>query len=331
MKTPRSPLRRLAGLAVAAASLATAMPAAADFVSLGGGSDAGLPLYRALVFGGIDTLAGSSPGFLTQDMLDGVDYVSNTASIGSYSGGGTVSANGATLSGNAWTADSGFLASRNHAAISVSNAQATDTYYMVAGQGGTTQVHLAANAPASAATFTWNVSGNASTSGLGTANSRLDFGVTKSPATDWSSLLFGAGETAMTALGPGSYSYTAALTGSTVDLYLYYWSSAFTSLDYGTFTNGSSATLTAEFGSTYYLSSVQLFDALGNTIDNWTMSDATSGQTLWTQRGRAAPIADSPFGGGNAVPEPASVALMLAAVGVFGWSRRQRPAMPLRA
>lgn len=323
MKTPRSPLRRFAGLAVAAASLTTAMPAAADFVSLGGGSYAGLPLYRALVFGGIDTLAASSPGFLTQDMLDGVDYVSNTASIGSYSGGGTVSANGATLSGNAWTADSGFMASRNHAAISVSNAQATDTYYMVAGQGGTRQVHLEANAPVASATFTWNITGGATTSGLGTANARLDFGMTTSPATDWTDFLFGAGETAMTSFGPGVYSYVAPLSGMAMDLYLYYWSSAFASLSYGSFTNGSNAALTANFGSTYVLDSVQLFDAFGSQITQWSMTDSASGQTLFDQSGRIAAVAGSPFGD-NAVPEPASAALLLAALAVLGWTRRSR-------
>lgn len=320
----RSLFNCLAGLGVAAACAVAAMPASADFASLGDGSYAGVPLYRALVFGGIDAQAGISPGFLPQDLLDGVDYVSNTASFGTATGGGSVSTNGATLSGNGWSTESGFMASRNHASISVSNAQAGDTYYMVAGQGGTRQVHLEANAPVSAGTFTWGVSGNVATSGLGTANSRLDFGVTNSPGTDWVNFLFGVGETAMTVFGPGSYSYQAALTGQAMDLYLYYWSSAYTELAHDTFVTGSSAQLTADFGSTYVLQSLQLFDAFGNEISDWTMTDVVSGDTLFNQNGRVAPIAAAPDLGGHAVPEPASGALLLAALGALGWTRQRR-------
>jgi hypothetical protein len=163
---------------------------------------AGLPLYRALVFGGIDTLAASSPGYLAQDILDGVDDTSNTTPMAVASGGGTRSANGATLTSTAWSANSGFMASRNYTSIAVNNIQATDDYYQVAGQGGTSRVHFAANAPAASATFTWHVSGNMGTSGVGRADARLDFAATTSPGTDWSSILFGGSGTPSSAQAP---------------------------------------------------------------------------------------------------------------------------------
>lgn len=320
----RFPTVPLCRFVLAVASLGAGLPAQADFVPSGGGSYAGLPLYRTLVFGGIDTQAATSPGYLAQDIFDGVDYASNTAPLPLAVGGGTRSANGGTATGSAWSAWSGFMASRNKASIRVDNAQTTDDYYQVAGQGGTTAVRLHAGSPAASATFTWHVSGSTLFNGPGTGNARLDFTATTSPGTDWNDVLFGSGETAMTQLGPGTYSHTVSLPGSTdADLFLYWWTSAFVLLSRGTAPDGASTTLSADFGSTYELVDVDLFDDTGAEIDDWTMS--VDGTDVFDAAGRLAPIDDAPvLPDPQRVPEPAPAALLVAALLLAGTWRRRR-------
>lgn len=314
----------LCRLLLAVTSLGAGLPAQADFVPSGGGSYAGAPLYRTLVFGGIDTQAATSPGYLAQDIFDGVDYVSNTAPLPLAIGGGTRSASGGSVTGRGWSASSGFMASRNSASISVGNARSTDDYYMVAGQGGTTSVRLLAGTPAASATFTWHVSGSTLFNGPGTGNARLDFTATTSPGTDWNNVLFGSGETAMTQLGTGTFSHTVSLPGSTdADLFLYWWTSAFVLLSHGTAPDGAATTLSADFGSTYELVDVDLFDANGAAIDDWTMS--VDGTDVFDAAGRLTPIADAPtLPDPQAVPEPATAALLAVALLTAGRWRRRR-------
>lgn len=58
------------------------------------------------------------------------------------------------------SAHSGFYAGRNQASLSVTNANAGDTYYEVAGQGSATSVQFFdPSAAAAYATFTWRMSG----------------------------------------------------------------------------------------------------------------------------------------------------------------------------
>lgn len=326
MQTP-STLRHLRWPWAAAIVLAVqALPASAAFVPSGGGDYGGLPLYRALVFGGIDTLAATSPGYLAQDIQDGVDYASNTTPLPLATGGGTRSASGATLTGNGWTANSGFMASRNRASIVVNNVQITDDYYQLAGQGGTTRVHFDAQAPAASATFTWHVSGFSSTSGPGLAQSRLDFAATTSPGTDGGSILFGAGETAQTELGSGTFSHTVPLNGQTAqDVFLYWWTSAFTQVLHGDAPQGSSASLLADYSSTYVLAAVQLFDGLGAELDDWTMTDRDSDEVVFNAaNGRLAPLADAPDIPGGQVPEPTAAALALLGLCALRLTRRRQ-------
>ncbi|MDP1690910.1 MAG: hypothetical protein Q8L49_02930 [Burkholderiaceae bacterium] len=68
------------------------------------------------------------------------------------------------------------------------------------------------------------------------------------------SLRFGTvegGGTALTGFGPETYSYTVAMTGSAQDVFLYWWTSAFTQMLHGDAAQASNATLLADFGSTY--------------------------------------------------------------------------------
>lgn len=321
---PRLPAR-LRTLAIGCAIVLGAGTASAAFVPGGGGSYEGVPLYRALVFGGIDTLAGTSPGYLSQDIVDGVDYVSNTTPLPVATGGGTRSASGGSMTASAWTANSGFMAARNQASMTVSNAQATDDYYMVAGQGGTTQVRVLAQTPPALATFTWTVTGSTSAGGPGRADARLDFGATTSAAVSWLDLFDPQSPlSALSAFGPGTYTYTLPLTGQDQLVNLYFWSSAFVLLEHGSVPNGTGTSLSADFGSTFVLSQVELFDSNGQALTDWSMTDPETQALLFDAGGRVAAIAGVPTLPDGTVPEPAPAALLAAALLAAGVLRRAR-------
>jgi hypothetical protein len=316
---------RLRALAIGCVFAFGAGAASAAFVSSGGGSDEGVPLYRAQVFGGIDTLAATDPGYRLQDIVDGIDYASNTTPLPVATGGGTRSASGGTMTASAWTAYSGFMAARNQASMTVSNAQATDDYYMVAGQGGTTQVRVLAQTPPALATFTWTVTGSTSAGGPGRADARLDFGATTSPAVSWFDLFDPQSPlSALSVFGPGTFSYTLPLTGQDQLVNLYYWSAAFVLLAHDTVPNGTGTSLSADFGSTFVLSNVELFDSNGELLTDWSMTDATTQALLFDAGGRVAEIADVPALPDGTVPEPAPAALLAAALLAAGVLRRAR-------
>jgi hypothetical protein len=115
-----------------------------------------------------------------------------------------------------------------------------------------------------------------------------------------------------------------ALTGQAQDVFLYWWTSAFTQVLHGDAAQGSSASLFADFGSTYELTGVQLFDGQGSALSDWTMTDLDTNALVFDASGRLAPIADAPPPPGGSVPEPASATLFLTALGALGWSRRRR-------
>lgn len=83
-----------------ALALASPLAAQADLSNQGGGDYALTPLYRALVFGGIDQGGG---GFDFPDIF-GTDYASNTSPLPVGSATQTVARNGATLDMNGWAA-----------------------------------------------------------------------------------------------------------------------------------------------------------------------------------------------------------------------------------
>jgi MYXO-CTERM domain-containing protein len=306
-------LRHLALYAALGASTLAA-PSWAAFVGPSGNGDLSrVPLYRGFVFGGIDTNAATDPGYFFQDILDSTDYTSNTTPLNYVSGGGTRSANGATLSGNGWSSNSGFMAARNYASITVNNAQTTDDYYLVAGQGGAAKVHFAAGTTPAQATFTWHVSGTASTGPYGLAQSRLDFAATTTQLGSFNNIYDPSVAGISNQLGPGTYSYTVPLSGISQDVYLYYWSSAFALLSHGSAPQGAGSFMTADFSSTYVLTDVDLFDANGDEISSWTMTDEnSSGQLLFNQDGRQVGVNPAPDP--NTVPEPTPAALLLAAL-----------------
>lgn len=313
--THRSPLvRPLRRIAAALLLTAAATHAPAAFVSGGGGDYTAVPLHRTLVFGGIDTDAGTDPGYLSQHIVNGVDWVSNSTPLNA-SGGGSLAVDGAAMSASGWSAYSGFMASRNFASVNVGNARVTDDYYMVAGQGGASRVHFNAGTTAAQATFTWTITGTALANGPGEANARLDFAASTTQFGHWFDLFAGT-----PVRGPGTYQFTAPVDANGGDVFLYFWSSAYALLQHGAAADGANTSLTANFGSTFVLTDVELVDDSGQLLTDWTMTDAATGEALFDQDGRIAGVAPAP----DFVPEPAS-AWLLAAAGAALAMMRRRP------
>jgi hypothetical protein len=229
----------LATLTLAIAALTPSLASAGNIEEVAG--DYGVtPLYRALVFGGIDR----DGGFANEDFT-GIDYVSNTAPRAAATVSGSFAANGASFNGLGQSVWSGFYAGRNYAQISVSNASASDGYYLVAGQGTATGVRFyTAEAAAARATFTWRVSGTESNpSGIGRTTGRLDFGASTDSSVNWLNLFDDPDGKldSITELGPGTYTYSLPIADLGTLINLYYWSSAFAEVKAGQSPAGSSA------------------------------------------------------------------------------------------
>jgi MYXO-CTERM domain-containing protein len=294
------------------------LSASAGFTIDQAGDSTAEQVYRSFVYGGL----GADGTFaFPNEAFTGVNYLDNIAPLPYATANGSFTADGATLSINGWSAYSGFYASRNYASMTVTNANPNHVYYVVAGQGTSTSLRFFTEEAAQArAEFTWRVDGvqtNGNPNGLGRAEPRLDFHATTEAGRSWFDL-FNGGFGSTPQFGQGSFTFSLPVAPVGDAIYLHYWASAFTELQAGQATAGGSFTMTADFGHTYVLENVRLFDENDNPLSSYAVVDNESGEMLFNQSGRLADVLAAP-----PVPEPQTYALwLLGLAGLAAWRRR---------
>jgi hypothetical protein len=299
---------RLAGLAVVSC---LALPAQAAFVVNDNGN-ASLPTYFSTqVYSGFHNTGGSVDSFAIDS---GQIYSSNVGPGGLARDSSVAHKDGATRYSNGWSIMSGFFASRNHAELTIVNAQADDGYYAVAGSGSRSTVRFIDAPDAVRATYRWNVTGSSSAP-AGVATSRLDFLARQADGGSWFDLF--ADGINNPQYDPGIYTFNLAGDFSRA-FDLLYWSSAYVQINLGQATQGATYHMLADFSSTYVLEGIDLYDSNDNLLSDWTMVDEETGSALFDWTGRLAAIDDAPVvppnGPGQGVPEPATAALVLLAL-----------------
>ncbi|MCC5829993.1 MAG: PEP-CTERM sorting domain-containing protein [Phycisphaeraceae bacterium] len=261
------------------------------------------PFYTSLAAQGFAGF-GDPPDWFTYH--HGSQYASNiglqpvtTVDVTTHFGGAMVESFGTSI-------HNGIFSARNFVSMYIENAQAADGYYTVAGRGSRTTVEFFTEQAAPARTrFIWRVTGTESAP-VGEATSRIDFLAGPYADKDWD-YLFDPASGAMTEFGPGEYVYDiVAQLQTPIDLF--FWSSAYAQINKGEAEQDQTYLLYANYGSTYELIQIQLFDEEDNLIPEWHMVDHVLGKTVFDQNG--------------VIPEPSSMALLL--LGTTALLRRRR-------
>jgi hypothetical protein len=258
------------------------------------------------------------------------EITGNNTGVGFQTMDTTYALNGATVHATASAVPGGFYSSRNTASISVTNANAADSYYALGGFGSmTTAQFFSADALASRAVFNWRVTGLESSVPSGScvtdttprvfdlcSTARMDFAATSLSNPDFYDMVNAGGDIEpLTAFGPGEYSYSIAGMPLNEVITFGYWTSAFVQINPGQLTQGGNYDYFANYANTFDLIGIDLYDENDGLITDWSLRDMITGDTVFTQDGRIP---------STSVPEPGMLALLSCGLLGIGLVRRRR-------
>lgn len=208
---------------------------------------------------------------------------------------------GASVSATIASNYRGFFSAGNYASLTVSNARSAAAN-ATALHGSRTSVEFFTLGPQPVrSTFTWRVTGSGSAT-LGETSSALYFLAGRYEGQTYTGALFGNGNPTMTWLGSGTFTYNLPLLlDQPIDLFYLSNARYLVSKDEADTVVGGTYTGTASYMNTHELVGIDLYDVNDNRIDNWTMTDRSTGQIVFNQNGRVAAAA---------VPEPGTLALI---------------------
>lgn len=228
---------------------------------------------------------------------------------------------GASVSATVASNSRGFFSAGNFASLTVSNAR-SEAANVTALQGSHTSVEFfTPGALAARSVFTWRATGTESAT-LGQTSAALYFLAGRYAGQTYTGALFGNGNPTMTRFGAGTYTYDLPLLlDQPIDLFYLSNARYIVSKTEASTVVGGTYTGTSNYANTHELVGIDLFDANDNRIDNWTMTDRSTGQTVFNQNGRV---------GAAAIPEPSTLTLLttglLPLAGVVARRRRPRTA-----
>jgi hypothetical protein len=297
------PLR--AGVVFSALGL-TAGAATAAIIGINNGNPLGTQFYLSQAYGEIKDTTGNN------ELAGSGRTVNDSVPVGPANESGSLSASGSGLTYNTRATLGGFASATAYASISVTNSVAGFGYNAVASQGSRTQGYFSSPQTPGRVVFNFEVSGSQSTP-YDLALGRLDF--LARTLTPGSSFFDVFGPDALAAVGAGNYSFTyIGSTADPLDILFYAAAAVVTQNPYGNVPGGVNFTAFADFASTFNLTSIELYEAGGQRITDWTLTDLATNQVVFDQDGRVTAQA----------PEPATIALLGIGLAGLAFTRRRR-------